>query len=102
MKKKNGIHLIDRIGLYKSFRNFAKKYPDPNDYIDAVFAAIARAPIVEGVPVVRCRDCIHRGIKFFCPMCHDEYTWDEDDGADYFTVDNTTDDGFCHRGQSSV
>lgn len=47
--------------------------------------------------VVRCRDCIHRGYDA-CPMCHDEYYFDEDDGADYWTVDNTDDDGFCHKG----
>lgn len=100
--KANDSQLIDRIDLYKSFRDFAEKYLDPNDYIDAVFAAIARAPIIEGVPVVRCRDCVHRGSEFFCPMCHSEYTWDEDDGSDYFMIDDTIDDGFCHRGQSSV
>jgi hypothetical protein len=31
-------------------------------------------------------------------MCHDEYYYDEDDGADFWTVDNTEDDGFCHCG----
>ena len=46
---------------------------------------------------VRCKDCIHQGYDA-CPMCHDEYYFDEDDGADYWTVDNTDDDGFCHKG----
>lgn len=58
---------------------------------------IEQAPTIDAVPVVRCRECKHRGYDF-CPMCHDEYTYDEDDGGDYFTVDNTTDDGFCHMG----
>lgn len=59
---------------------------------------IEQAQAVDAVEVVRCRDCKHRGYDF-CPMCHDEYTYDEDDGSDYFTVDNTTDDGFCHMGE---
>lgn len=60
------------------------------DYIDD-------APTVDAVEVVRCRDCMYRGFDY-CPMCHDEYTYDEDDGGDYYTVDNTDDDGFCHMG----
>ena len=48
--------------------------------------------------LVRCRECKHRGFDS-CPMCHDEYTYDEDDGGDYYTMDNTTDDGFCHKGE---
>ena len=52
---------------------------------------------VDLAPVVRCKDCKFRGFDA-CPMCHDEYTYDEDDGGDYYTVDNTTDDGFCHMG----
>ena len=58
---------------------------------------IEQAPVVDAVPVVRCKECKFRGFDS-CPMCHDEYTYDEDDGGDYFTVDNTTDDGFCHKG----
>lgn len=59
---------------------------------------IEQAPVVDAVPVVRCRECKYRS-SVSCPMCHDEYTYDEDDGADYYMVDNTTDDGFCHEGE---
>lgn len=59
--------------------------------------AVEETPAVDAVPVVRCKDCKFRGFDF-CPMCHDEYTYDEDDGGDYYTVDNTEDDGFCHNG----
>lgn len=51
--------------------------------------------------LVRCRECVLRGSDY-CPMCHDEYTYDEDDGGDYYTVDNTDDDGFCHKGKREV
>lgn len=55
------------------------------------------APTIDAVPVVRCRECKYRGYDS-CPMCHDEYYYDEDDGADFWTVDNTEDDGFCNMG----
>lgn len=54
-------------------------------------------PTIDAVPVVRCRECKYRGYDA-CPMCHDEYYYDDDDGADFWTVDNTDDDGFCHMG----
>lgn len=59
--------------------------------------AVESDPTIDAVPVVRCKDCKFRGFDA-CPMCHDEYTYDEDDGGDYYTVDNTMDDGFCHMG----
>lgn len=58
---------------------------------------ISNAPTIDAVPVVRCKDCKHRGYDV-CPMWHDEYTYDDDDGGDYCVVDNTTDNGFCHMG----
>lgn len=64
-------------------------------YDAAIDAAISILHDAE--PVVRCKECIHRGFDD-CPMCHDEYSYDEDDGANYWTVDNTFDDGFCHKG----
>ena len=56
---------------------------------------IEQAPVVE---IVRCHECKYRGSEFECPMCHDEYYYDEDDGGEYVTHDNTEDDGFCHKG----
>lgn len=55
------------------------------------------APTIDAVEVVRCRECKHRGYDA-CPMCHDEYYYDEDDGGDWVTHDKTEDDGFCHMG----
>lgn len=63
--------------------------------------AVEETPTIDAVPVVRCRECVLRGSDY-CPMCHDEYTYDEDDGGDYYTVDNTDDDGFCHKGKREV
>lgn len=51
------------------------------------------------VEVVRCRDCKHRGIAGECPMCYTEDSYDEDYGHDYWDVDKTVDDGFCHCGE---
>ena len=61
--------------------------------IRKALSVIEQAPVVDAVPVVRCKDCIHRGWELECPMCFDE--WDEND---IHTVDHTTDDGFCHKG----
>lgn len=54
----------------------------------------ADAPAVDAVPVVRCFECANRGDKCKCPMC-----FDESDGIDFYQVDNTDDDGFCHYGE---
>lgn len=58
---------------------------------------VKQAPTIDAEPVVRCKECIHRGYDL-CPMRHDEDYYDEDDGAGYWTVDNTEDDSFCHMG----
>lgn len=71
----------DKLVSTESFKNFLRN-----------------RPAVDAVPIVRCKDCVHRGFDIRCPMCHDEYTWDEDEGSDYYTVDNTIDDGFCYLG----
>lgn len=69
----------------------ADAYQYPGDLINE--------PTIDAVPIVRCRDCINRGNEIQCPMCHEEWTWNDDDGSDYYTVDRTTDDGFCDRGK---
>jgi hypothetical protein len=64
---------------------------------------IQKAPAVDAVEVVRCKDCKHRGDDLCCPMCfEEEYEIDEGDGyfdTDYITHDRTVDDGFCDRGE---
>jgi hypothetical protein len=61
--------------------------------------AINSTPTVDAVEVVRCRDCKRRGIAGKCPMCYTEDAYDEDYGYDYWDVDKTVDDGFCHCGE---
>ena len=65
-------------------------------YVEGYNDAMANHDVVK---VVRCKDCKHQGDPMACPMCHEEYYFDEDDGGDYFTVDRTVDDGFCHAGE---
>lgn len=59
-------------------------------------------PAVDAVEVVRCRECVHRGSSVECPMCFEETYYDEDDGSDWYTVDRTTDEGFCHCGETDL
>lgn len=54
---------------------------------------IEQAPVVDAVPVVRCKDCIYREAHDLCPMCVRVYQLD--DGG---YLDCTVDDGFCHMG----
>ena len=51
-------------------------------------------PSIDAATVVRCFECANRGDKRKCPMC-----FDESDGIDFYQVDNTDDDGFCHYGE---
>lgn len=66
---------------------------------DDIADAFKNAPCVDAVEVVRCKDCKHRGIVSECPMCYTEDSYDEDYGYDYWDVDKTVDDGFCHCGE---
>jgi hypothetical protein len=75
----------------------------PNEYGNAVRAglrkalrAIEQAPVVK---IVHCKDCWRRGNPDECPMCHDEWFYDEDDGDDFVRQDNTEDNGYCNCGQ---
>lgn len=67
----------------------------PQQAIDRI-AALQKTK--DAAPVVRCKDCWKRGNEIHCPMCYDEWFYDEDDGNDFVTRDNTVDDGFCHVG----
>jgi predicted RNA-binding Zn-ribbon protein involved in translation (DUF1610 family) len=61
--------------------------------VQAMSDTIEHSPTIDAVEVVRCKDCVHRGDYFECPMCgkfndftvydgycqHGSTTWDEDD-----------------------
>ena len=64
------------------------------DAMCKLMAEVAKQPTVDAVPIVRCFECANRGDKRKCPMC-----FDESDGIDFYQVDNTDDDGFCHYGE---
>lgn len=58
---------------------------------------IQEAPTVDTVPVVRCKDCKHRGVEGACPKCFEIYV--DDDWYDWCMFDNAKDEGFCDRGE---
>lgn len=68
------------------------------DIFDAVEDALQDAPTIDAVPVIRCKDCKHRG-GYHCPMYHTETSLDDLDGFDDYNVDRTDNNGFCHRGE---
>lgn len=56
--------------------------------------AIEQAPVVDAVPVVRCKDCKNRGTPYSCPMRKLVMPFQ---GAGSYE-DCTEDDGYCHMG----
>ena len=61
-----------------------------NDGIDIAWNKIDQAPIIDAVPVVRCKDCIRRYDTDECPMCF------LIEGKYY---EYTNGNGFCDRGE---
>lgn len=53
---------------------------------------------VQAVQVVRCKECKYRGEYIFCPMVFQEW-YHDCDGDGFYLIDNTRDDGFCHKGE---
>ena len=68
-------------------------------FIYSILAPITLlCPAIDAVPVVRCKDCKHRGDPNECFMC---FTAVEpvEGGQMYRVHDLTTQDGFCNRGE---
>lgn len=91
--------LISRKALFRAWDAIPRD-EDPNIIIDEMIKATQDAPAVAAVEVVRCKDCVYRGNASKCPMCFSEYfdSFETDYGMDCVVTDNTTDDGFCHKG----
>ena len=87
--------LISRSELLKLFPVNLKA---PFWHVTGIRAAIGAMDAVDAVPVVRCRECKHRG-GYHCPMYHTETSLDDLDGFDDYSVDKTDGDGFCERGE---
>ena len=82
--------------IYMEFENVAV----PTRVIS--IADLHLAPTIDAVEVVRCKDCKHRGIVSECPMCYTEDSYDDDYGYEYWDVDKTVDEGFCHCGEKAA
>lgn len=98
------IDLISRSAAINILQELADMETCGNHVSDIGFGlsmAIGRlisAPAIDAVPVVRCKDCKHRG-GYNCPMYHTETSLDDLDGFDDYNLDRTDGDGFCHRGE---
>lgn len=66
--------------------------------VGEIISIVDRRQTIDAVPVVRCKDCKHRG-GYHCPMYHTETSLDDLDGFDDYNVDRTDNNGFCHRGE---
>lgn len=87
------VRLIDANAVSKKLRDLPFGYTK-SFAGQAAIKEIENAPTIDAVLVVRCFECANRGDKRKCPMCYDE-----SDGIDFYQVDNTDDDGFCHYGE---
>ena len=59
---------------------------------------IRKAPAVDAVPVVRCKDCWKRS-GYHCPMFTEEPETYDGDLVEWIAEDRTEDDGYCERGE---
>lgn len=60
------------------------------------------APEIDAVEIVRCKNCIHRGMTIECPMCYEELVdvWNDDEhDVDFIKRDFSIDNGFCDNGE---
>lgn len=94
--KRDAIHAV-----YKEWQGCSKKYGGYDIIYDTTEAIEKIKPAENVKKVTYCKDCKHRsGVT--CPMYFEEYYEYDDDGYlenDYIIHDNTTDDGFCERGE---
>jgi len=69
-------------------------YYGDNCRIEDVQEWLDDQPTIDAVPVVRCKDCKHRGSSYNCPMRKLVMPWQ---GAGSYE-DCTEDEGYCHIG----
>ena len=97
------MRLIDAEKLIQALRH---RFSDEDDFaveLGAYWHHGAVEDVINAQPeaVVRCRDCKHR-YEDDCSMRFVEIVQVDDDGYidhDFVYNDNTTDDGYCNRGE---
>ena len=80
--------LIDANALLNCFREFGLGFESSFGGRFAI-QSIKDATTIDAVEVVRCKDCVHRHSKLYCPMCD-------------ILADMSEDEGFCHCGEKEV
>jgi predicted RNA-binding Zn-ribbon protein involved in translation (DUF1610 family) len=93
------MRLIDADALVKVPNvNWVYEYDETGcamQYKAVPLAAIEAAPTIEAAPVVRCKDCKHRGTSYDCPFRRIVFT----EAEGYHYDDCTMDDSFCSFGE---
>lgn len=80
--------LISRGALFTTI--YENPESEGNARAAQLLEAIIKAPAVDAVEVVRCKDCMHRGNAYKCPMYFAHGHCDDED--------RTEDEGFCVYG----
>lgn len=67
--------------------------------LENAFVMVKKAPAVDAVEIVRCKNCANRGDFLECPLCVHDYNWSEEyQCMEHNFRDETEDDAFCHKG----
>ena len=92
---------------YLSYEDILKECRNVTIYDEGGWDMLMKAVLIESLerledPIVKCRDCKHRRTDD-CPMFHETWEeWNDGDGYSYSDCiqhDNTTDNGFCDKGE---
>jgi hypothetical protein len=67
--------------------------------INKAFRCMEKVPTIDAVPVVRCKDCKHRGDHEVCPLHDIRLCFDGDGHMDEVEDDKTEDEFFCSYGE---
>lgn len=95
---------IDADELLKIYKKWIPQLSSKEDEgdrrgVETCIAVLEDMPTVDAVPVVRCRECIHRYTED-CPMYFHSSYWHE--GYEEYVdddTDHTEDDYFCPKGK---
>ena len=92
------MRLIDADALNPFYRSMLKPYNNGKclkEYMAVAMNDIEKAPTVDAVPVIRCKDCIHNvSNRITDPLCTNDYSGC-DIVCDYFETDGMEPDDYC-------
>ena len=90
------MRLIDAKEMEKQIKEAFKENPF---LVGMLLRWVRKQPTIDAVPVVRCKDCKHRGEHEVCPLHDIRLCFDGDGHIDEVEDDKTEDEFFCSYGE---